>query len=177
VPRRIPEIFGGTRSIPIGQITKQSGRRELAQWITSPDNPLTARVLVNRVWRQLMAEGIVRTPDNLGRLGDQPSHPELLDHLAERFMTSGWSVKELIRTIVLSSTYAQSSAARPQSLAADPENRLWGRMNRHRLTYEELRDTLLSVGGQLAFAKKMARIPSRSWRREPRRRPRRRHCS
>src|SRR5207248_2056498 len=118
-----------------------SGRLELARWVAGADNPLTARVLVNRVWQHLVGEGLVRTPDNFGRLGEPPTHPELLDHLARRFVAGGWSVKRLIREIVLSSTYRQASFARQEVVQIDPQNRLLGRMNRKRLRYESLRDS------------------------------------
>lgn len=128
---------------------KESGRRQLAQWIASPDNPLTARVFVNRVWHHLMGSGLVRTVDNFGATGETPSHPELLDHLAVRFVQEGWSVKKLIREIVLSRTYQMSSEANAEGLKADPENRFLWRMNRQRLQAEPLRDTILIVSGQI----------------------------
>jgi hypothetical protein len=128
---------------------KESGRRELADWLTSPDNTLSARVMVNRVWHHLMGAGIVRTMDNFGHTGELPSHPELLDHLAVRFMQEGWSIKKLIREIVLSRTFAMSSETNAEGAKADPENRLLWRMNRRRLDAESLRDTILSVSGQL----------------------------
>jgi hypothetical protein len=135
-----------------------SGRRELAEWIVSRENPLTARVFVNRVWHWLFGSGIVRTTDNFGTTGERPSHPELLDHLAVTFVADGWSMKQMIRRIVLSRTYRQSSTAdassNPQSTSrnpqsADPENRLFGRANRRRLEAECIRDTILHVSGQL----------------------------
>jgi len=152
VPRRFPTILAGEGQASIGERTSQSGRRELADWITSPDHPLTARVMVNRVWQQIIGRGLVRTPDNFGRLGEPPTHPELLDHLSQRFVDSGWSVKQLVRDVVLSATFRQSSLVEPAVAAADPDNRLLGRMNRRRLTYEELRDTLHHASGQLAPA-------------------------
>ena len=127
----------------------QSGRLELANWIASAENPLTARVFTNRVWHWLMGSGLVRTTDNFGTTGERPSHPELLDYLAKRFIENGWSVKKLIRTIVLSETYRQSSQANPELAKADPENQLFGRANRRRLEAEVIRDTLLSVSGKL----------------------------
>jgi cytochrome c553 len=157
VPRRFPVILAGESQTPIGQRTQQSGRLELAEWITSPDNPLTARVEVNRIWQRLIGRGLVRSPDNFGRLGEPPTHPELLDHLAHRFVKSGWSVKQLVRAIVLSSTYQQSSAAAPEVAKTDPENVHLARMNRHRLTYEELRDSLLVVADRLADGPKAAK--------------------
>ncbi len=149
VPRRFPVILAGEDQAPLGQRTSGSGRLELANWIASPDNPLTARVMVNRVWQHLFGAGLVRTPDNFGILGERPTHPELLDYLARRF-TAGWSVKRLIREIMLSNTYQQTSFADPILIKADQENRLLGRASRKRLEYEALRDSILFVSGQLA---------------------------
>jgi cytochrome c553 len=127
-----------------------SGRRELADAIADPLNPLTARVIVNRVWAQFFGRGIVGTPSNFGALGEPPTHPELLDDLAVRFVESGWSLKWLMREITLSATYSQGSDARPQT--TDPENRLLSRMNRRRLSVESWRDSLLATAGQLDLA-------------------------
>ncbi len=126
-----------------------SGRLQLANWLASPDNPLTARVIVNRTWHWLLGSGLVRTVDNFGTTGESPSHSELLDHLAVRFLQEDWSIKSLVRRIVLSRTYRLSTLDDPASLAADPENRLLWRHNRRRLEAEELRDSILSVSGQL----------------------------
>ncbi len=131
--------------------SRESGRRELAAWLAGKDNPLTARVMVNRVWHWLFGAGIVRTTDNFGTAGEAPSHAELLDDLAVRFMEEGWSVKSLVRRIVLSRTYRLATADDPRALAADPENRLLWRMNRRRLEAECIRDTILSVSGELRF--------------------------
>jgi hypothetical protein len=128
---------------------KQSGRLELARWIASPRNPLTARVYVNRVWHYLFGAGLVRTVDNLGTAGEAPSHPELLDYLATRFMKEGWSTKRLLRELTLSHAYCMSTAANDQAAAIDPENRLLWRMNRKRLDAESLRDAMLTVSGRL----------------------------
>ena len=136
---------GTTTPIPKGQ----SGRKELADWIASTDNPLTARVIVNRTWHWLFGSGIVRTTDNFGTTGERPSNPELLDHLAVTFVRDGWSMKKLVRRIVLSRTYRQSSAGDPATAAADPENRLYGHANRRRLEAECIRDAMLAVGGKL----------------------------
>ncbi len=125
---------------------KESGRRELAGWIANGDNPLTARVFVNRVWAWLFGTGLVRTVDNFGTTGEKPSHPELIDHLAQRFVAEGWSLKKLVREIVLSRTW-QQAVARPS--VADPENRLFAHSNRRRLDAEQIRDTMLAVSGQL----------------------------
>lgn len=145
-PRRFPVILAGDKQIPLGERTRQSGRLELAEWIASAENPLPARVMVNRVWQQLIGRGLVRSPDNFGRLGERPTHPELLDHLAQRFIASGWSVKHLVREIVVSATFRQSSFVSAEEARLDPENVAIAHMNRRRLTYEELRDSLLRLG-------------------------------
>ena len=126
-----------------------SGRLELARAIASPDNPLTARVLVNRVWERHFGRGLVATPSNFGRLGDRPSHPELLDHLASRFIASGWSIKALHRAIMLTATYQLDSAGDARCTAVDPENTLLWRANRRRLEVEAWRDAMLAVSGEL----------------------------
>jgi hypothetical protein len=146
VPRRFPKALarGSQPSIREG-----SGRLELARWVASPDNPLTARVMVNRIWQHHFGEGLVRTPSNFGKLGEAPAHPELLDHLAGRFVRSCWSVKATHRLVMLSATYQQSSRATDELLRADPENRLFGRMNRRRLEAEAVRDSLLALSGRL----------------------------
>jgi hypothetical protein len=125
-----------------------SGRMELADAIASPANPLTARVMVNRIWSEHFGEGIVRSLSNFGQLGDRPSHPELLDYLASRFIESGWSVKTIQREILLSAAYRMSSAEQPGS--KDPENRLFSRAPvRERLDAEALRDAILATAGTL----------------------------
>ena len=126
-----------------------SGRLELANDIASRDNPLTARVWVNRVWDQLFGKGLVDTPSDFGVRGTPPTHPELLDTLACDFMDDRWSTKHLIRRVVLSATYRQASETRPECVAADPENRLLWRANRRRLDLESLRDSLLAVAARL----------------------------
>ena len=129
--------------------TNGSGRLELAEAIASADNPLTARVMVNRIWTLHFGAGIVRTPSNFGQLGDRPSHPELLDYLAARFVESGWSVKAMHREIVLSSAYALSAQPVEANMKIDPENRLLWRANVRRLDVEALRDSVLAVAGTL----------------------------
>ncbi len=129
--------------------TKQSGRLQLAEWLTTPDHPLTARVMVNRIWLHLFGQGIVRTPDDFGVYGERPTHPEMLDHLANRFVEDGWSIKRLIRSIVLSRTYQLDSAADADAAKADAENLLLARHSRRRLDAESLRDSMLAVTGQL----------------------------
>ncbi len=126
-----------------------SGRVQLANWLTSARNPLTSRVAVNRIWQQLFGQGLVATPDDFGTRGERPSHPELLDHLARLFIQQGWSMKRLIRHLVLSRAYRLSSEFDPANVARDPENRWLWRMNRRRLQAEALRDGLLAVSGQL----------------------------
>ena len=129
--------------------THGSGRLDLANAIADRNNPVTARVIVNRVWQWHFGRGIVDSPSDFGTRGDLPTHPELLDYLATRFMDEGWSIKKLHKWIMLSSTYQQASADRPDAHAADPENKLVWRMNRQRLDFESLRDSILLVAGQL----------------------------
>ena len=149
VPRRFPSIIAGESQKPIARESGQSGRRELADWLASPDHPLVPRVMVNRIWQHVMGRGLVRSPDNFGVLGDRPTHPELLDHLALRFINSGWSTKKLIREIMVSSAFQQSSLAEPENYKNDPENEKVSHYNRRRLTWEELRDSLLLTSGRL----------------------------
>lgn len=126
-----------------------SGRLQLAEWVASPENPLTARVYANRVWQHLFGAGLVRTVDNFGVRGETPSHPELLDYLAQRLIENGWSTKDLIREIVLSRTYRLSSHSTATQRAADPDNRLLTHQNHRRLDAEAIRDTILFVSGDL----------------------------
>ena len=132
---------------PVG--ADASGRLELASWITHPEHPLTARVIVNRVWRWHFGRGIVTTPSNFGAIGSAPSHPQLLDWLARRFVEGGWSLKELHRDIMLSSTYQLSTDYDAGNAAVDEENLLHWRMNRRRLEIEPIRDALLQLAGHL----------------------------
>jgi hypothetical protein len=145
VPRGFLQVVGGGPPIPAGE----GGRRQLGDWLACRENPLPARVFANRAWHWLFGAGIVRTPDNFGTTGERPSHPELLDHLAARFVEDGWSVKRLVRRIVMSSAYRMSSEAPGGVPDSDPENRLLWRMNRRRLDAECIRDTMLSVSGRL----------------------------
>jgi hypothetical protein len=146
VPRQYLEVLAGEQRKPF---THGSGRLELAEVIASKDNPLTARVMVNRVWAWHFGAGIVRTPSDFGLRGEPPTHPELLDWLAATFMENGWSVKKLHRVIMLSNTYQQSSDVDEKRRSADPENRLLARANRQRLDFEALRDALLATSGRL----------------------------
>lgn len=127
----------------------QSGRLELAQWLTSEQNPLTQRVIVNRIWQHLFQQGLVTTVDNFGVNGDRPSHPELLDHLARTFVQQGWSIKKLVRQIVLSHSYRLSADSVAANVAVDPANRLIWRHSPRRLDAEEIRDAALAVSGKL----------------------------
>jgi hypothetical protein len=146
VPRGLVRVLCPETLAPI---TAGSGRRELADWLASPANPLTARVMVNRVWLHLFGRGLVSTPDNFGAAGRPASHPELLDTLAVDFMADSWSVKRLIRRIVLSRAYGLDSAHDPRNFEVDPDNALVWRMSKRRLDAEAVRDALLFVGGRL----------------------------
>jgi hypothetical protein len=145
-PRQFLKVLAGDRREPF---THGSGRLELARAIASRDNPLTARVLVNRVWMHHFGAGLVSTPDDFGLRSDPPSHPELLDDLAWRFMEDGWSIKKLHRLVMLSSVYQQQSRNSLRYEKQDPDNRLLSKMNIRRLDFESLRDTLLSIAGNL----------------------------
>ena len=146
VPRQFLEVVAGEKRQPFRQ---GSGRLELARAIADRNNPLTVRVLVNRVWRWHFGHGLVRTPSDFGLRGEPPTHPELLDWLAATFMDEGWSMKKLHRLILLSNTYQQTSSDDPRLSQTDPENRLLARMNRQRLDFEAMRDSLLAVAGRL----------------------------
>ena len=147
VPRRFPRIVAGEDQSIIGD--DRSGRLEFAHWLIDPKHPLTARVMVNRIWQWHFGTGLVRTPNNFGRLGERPTHPQLLDWLATQFVESGWSIKSMHRLIMLSSTYQMSSDGSSQAVEIDPENRWYGRVNRQRLNAEAIRDAILAVSGQL----------------------------
>jgi hypothetical protein len=147
VPRGVMQVasWGQLPEIPKGQ----SGRLQLANWLADKHNPLTARVTVNRIWQKLFGEGLVRSVDYFGSRGETPSHPELLDHLATRFMNNGWSQKRLLRALVLSRVYGISSLNDESATKLDPDNRLLWRMNRQRLEAEAIRDSLLAISGEL----------------------------
>ena len=146
VPRRLPLIFLGENQPAIQQ---GSGRWELAQWVASCNNPLTARVIANRVWQWHFGEGLVQTPNNFGKLGVPPSHPELLDWLAWTLVNDRWSLKRLHRHIMLSATYQQASVVGHDQTTIDPENRWLARFSPRRLSAEEIRDAVLFVSGQI----------------------------
>ncbi len=147
VPRGFP------RAIPVGHAppipVNESGRLQLAHWLTDEAHPLTSRVFVNRVWKHLFGRGLVATVDNFGTSGAAPSHPELLDTLATRFVDDGWSLKTLIRSLVLSRTYRQASTFSAESFRSDPGNQWLWRMPKRRLEAEAIRDAMLSVSGEL----------------------------
>jgi len=146
------EVLGATKPvIPTPPPdAKTSGRRlVLANWLASESNPLTPRVIVNRIWQHHFGRGIVRSPNNFGLQGDRPTHPELLDWLAAEFMSQGWRMKPLHRLIVTSNAYRMSSRGRPEALGADPTNDLFWRFDMRRLTAEEIRDSILAASGTL----------------------------
>jgi hypothetical protein len=147
IPRGFPVVF---KNVPAPRLTdNSSGRRELATWLTSREHPLTSRVMVNRIWAHLMGRGIVETVDNFGVSGAAPTHPQLLDHLASRFVDGGWSIKTMIRNIVLSRTYRLSGEHLPANAAIDEGNSLYWRANLRRLEAEAIRDSLLAAGNML----------------------------
>jgi hypothetical protein len=146
VPRRFLEVLGAA---PLGD-ARDSGRLALAREITRRDNPLTARVMANRIWQHLFGRGLVASSDNFGKMGEKPTHPELLDHLATKFMADGWSVKSLIRYIVTSRTWQLSSTPPPGAAKIDPSNDLLSHAHVRRLSGEQIRDAMLAVAGNLA---------------------------
>ena len=152
VPRGFLQVASKTKTVAQPTIaTGRSGRLELAEWVASSENPLTSRVMVNRIWHHLIGNGLVRTTDNFGMMGETPSHAALLDWLAHQFVVDQWSVKKMIRRIVMSRTYRLASTGESIGRTIDPENRLIWRANRKRLTAESIRDSILSVSGQLSM--------------------------
>lgn len=153
MPSFVASLNGGEAKpavvTPPSAVNSTGRRSALANWIASRDNPMTARVMVNRIWQHHFGAGLVGTPSDFGRNGDKPTHPELLDWLALKFMDSGWSLKKMHRLMLLSATYQQSTQADPVQLKADPANRLLSHMNRIRLEGEALRDTILATSGRL----------------------------
>ncbi len=156
VPRSVPQVFQVVT--PPTMPRHQSGRLELARWLTDPAHPLTARVMVNRIWHNLFGSGIVRTVDNFGPSGERPSHPQLLDYLALRFVEEGWSVKRLVREIALSRAYRQASTYREDAFHIDPDNRLLWRANKRRLEAEAIRDAMLAVAGTLDHSRRVGSL-------------------
>ena len=152
--------FLGAISVPDAAAVNpnQSGRLELAQWLASEKNPLTSRVMVNRIWQHLFGQGLVLSVDNFGVTGDAPSHPELLDHLAQRFIREGWSVKKLVRALVLTRTYQLASQTSSTNMATDPANRLAWRHSPRRLDAEEIRDATLAAAGTLNLSRPEASL-------------------
>ncbi len=147
VEKRFPAVLAGEHEA----VKSGSGRRELAEWLSSPRNPLTARVMVNRIWQWHFGEGLVRTPNNFGKLGDRPAHPELLDFLAAKFIESGWSVKAMHRMILKSEAYRRSANPPAGAREKDSENRMLSWFPQRRLTVEEMRDGLLAIDGTLDY--------------------------
>jgi hypothetical protein len=156
VPRGFVQVIQTNDEEPIPD--DQSGRLQLANWITSPENPLTSRVMTNRVWHWMFGQGLVPTVDNFGATGQAPSNPELLDHLAIRFCEMNWSVKDLIREVALSRTYRMSSQFNEAHFNKDPENKLLWRMTPRRLDAESLRDATLAVSGQIDLERPVGSI-------------------
>jgi Protein of unknown function (DUF1553)/Protein of unknown function (DUF1549)/Planctomycete cytochrome C len=148
-PRRFLRVIAGDNQSAIG--AQDSGRRQLAQWLTQKDHPLTSRVMANRIWRWHFGRGIVPSTDNFGRLGEPPTNQPLLDWLARRFIERGWSIKAMHRLIMLSNTYQMSSRYDARAAETDPENTLLWRMNRRRLEAENIRDAIMAVSGDLDF--------------------------
>jgi hypothetical protein len=159
VPRRLPSGLGGT---PRGGLpSDQSGRLQLAHWLADPAHPTTARVIANRIWLHLTGEGLVRTVDDFGATGERPTHPELLDYLAASLIDHQWSVRRLIRSIVLSRTYRQASTYEASAYAVDPDNLYHWRANKRRLEAEAIRDAMLAVSGELDLQRPLASLVAR----------------
>jgi hypothetical protein len=149
VPPAVPAILARTQPVFSSASSTSLRRLTLARWLTDPENPLPARVIVNRVWQAHFGEGLVRTSSDFGRIGEKPTHPELLDWLANWFIDNGWSFKKLHRLIMTSNTYRMSKRSNPAYLVKDPENRLLWRMPYTRLEVEAIRDSMLAVSGNL----------------------------
>lgn len=164
VSRHFPAVLSTSERPPV--ITG-SGRLQLAEWLESPENPLTARVMVNRIWQGHFGEALVRTANNWGKTGEPPVHPELLDYLARKFMDSGWSIKALHREILLSNTWQMSSKVSAGAREADPSNRYWSRFNRVRMSVEQMRDALLAIDNSLDLTTGGSLFPKGKGKREP----------
>ncbi|MBI4906836.1 MAG: PSD1 domain-containing protein [Acidobacteria bacterium] len=149
VPRGFVQVVSRPNDSGFEIGPKDSGRLQLAKWLARKDNPLTARVMVNRVWLHTFGRGIVPTVDNFGKMGEQPTHQDILDYLAVRFMEQGWSVKKVVREVVLSKSYRMSTAYNDRNAKADPDNNLFWRQNRNRLEVEAIRDSIMMVAGKL----------------------------
>ena len=145
-PRKFLRVLAGDEAVPY---TEGSGRLELAESVVDPSNPLTSRVMVNRIWQWHFGKALVLSPSNFGSLGEKPTHPKLLDWLANKFMAEGWSMKALHRRIMLSATWQMSSAHDAVKFAQDGDNRLIWRMNPRKLDVENWRDSLLFASGEL----------------------------
>ena len=158
VPRGFPQVLVNAKTKPVNP--EQSGRLELAAWIASPENPLTARVMVNRIWQHLFGAGIVETPDDFGKTGQTPSNPALLDHLAGRFIAHDWSVKKMIAEIMQSHVYQIGTAHDEKGVEVDPANRLHWRMNRRRLDSDAIMDAVRSISGELVMQRPAPVIPA-----------------
>jgi len=159
VPRAFPPMLSSGRSVTIPP--NVSGRLQLAEWLTHPGHPLTARVMVNRIWKHLFGAGLVSSTDDFGATGKRPSHPALLDYCARRFIEHNWSIKSMIRELVLSRTYRQRSTYRAAAFTHDPDNRLLWRMSKRRLEAEAIRDAMLTVSGELDLTRPPASLVGR----------------
>ena len=155
VPRGFLQVASYRGEPKASMPENQSGRVQLAEWLVHPNHPLTARVMANRVWQHLLGQGIVATSDNFGTLGAMPSHPELLDHLADRLIEDGWSVKSLIRKIIRSRTYQQAALT---ASANDPDNVLLRHQNRRPAPAETIRDSILAIAGQLELKPRQSAV-------------------
>jgi hypothetical protein len=162
VPRRLPRVFFSGEP-PTIETTEQSGRLELADWVGDPSHPLTARVIVNRIWQRLIGRGIVPTPNDFGTKGDPPTHPALLDYLASRLIEENWSLKKVIREVALSRVYRQSAEARDNSFENDQANELYTRAIPKRLQYEQIMDALLATAGVLELGMVEAAPAIKKW--------------
>ena len=161
VTRGFPQVTGG--NLDLNLPPDQSGRLQLANWVVHPQNPLTSRVMVNRLWTWLFGEGLARDPDHIAPSSEKPENVLLIDYLASRWQQEGWSTKKMIRDLVLSSTYRQASRPGEAAMAADPDNRMWMRAEQKTLTAESIRDSILKISGDLdgrMFGNEIANLPA-----------------